>query len=59
MTMPKEEAKKILDNMPEQVTWDDIMYQFYVKRKISMSLKALEAGSVVSHDDARKRILGK
>ena len=39
MTMPKEEAKKILDNMPEQVTWDDIMYQFYVKRKISMSLK--------------------
>ncbi len=59
MTVPKEEAKKILDNMPEQVTWDDIMYQFYVKRKISMSLKALEEGSIVSHEDVRKRILGK
>ena len=57
--MPKEEAKKMLDNMSEQVTWDDIMYQLYVKRKILESLKALEAGSVVSHEDARKRILRK
>lgn len=58
MLMPKEEAKKIIDNISEQATWEDIMYQFYVKRKISVSLKALEAGNVISHDDAKKRILG-
>ncbi|RQD73635.1 MAG: hypothetical protein D5R97_09115 [Candidatus Syntrophonatronum acetioxidans] len=59
MTIPKEEAKKILNNMPDSVTWDDIMYQFYVKRKISLSLKALEEDKTVSHDDAKKRLLDK
>ena len=59
ITIPKEEAKKILNNMPDNVTWDDIMYQFYVKRKISLSLKSLEEGKTVSHDDAKKRLLDK
>ena len=45
--------------MPEQATWDDIMYQFYVKRKISVSLEVLEAGNVISHDYAKKGVLGK
>lgn len=30
----KKEAREIVDNMPEQVTWDDIMYRFYEKKKI-------------------------
>jgi hypothetical protein len=30
----KEEAKKIIDKLPEQVTWDDIIYEFYVKKKL-------------------------
>jgi hypothetical protein len=57
MILPKEEAKKILDSMPEKVTWDDIMYQFYVKRKITSSLKAVEAGAVLLHADVKKRLL--
>ena len=58
MTIPKEEAKKIIENMPEHVTWDDIMYQLYVKRKIATSLQAFEEENIVSHDYARKRLLG-
>lgn len=30
MGMVKDEAKEIIDNLPEQATWDDVMYQFYV-----------------------------
>jgi hypothetical protein len=59
MSMVKEEAKKIIDKMPEQATWDDIMYQFYVKKKIELSLNAAEAGNILSHEDVKKRVLMK
>jgi predicted transcriptional regulator len=52
-------AKKMIDSLPEQATWDDIMYQFYVKKKIAASLKAVEEGNVLSHDDVKKRLLMK
>ena len=59
MCIIKEEARKIIDNMPEQATWDDIMYQFYVKKKIMVSLKAAEDGNIISHEDVKKRLLVK
>jgi len=52
----KEEAKNLIDNLPEQATWDDIMYEFYVKKKISAGLKAAEEGRVVSHEEVKKII---
>ncbi len=56
MSIPKEEAKKLIDNMPDKATWDDIMYQFYVKKKILNGLDAAERGNVLSHDDVKKRV---
>ena len=59
MGMVKDEAKEIIDNLPEQATWDDIMYQFYVKTKIAASIKAAEEGNVISHEDVKKRFMMK
>ncbi len=59
MSIIKEEARKIIDNMPEQATWDDIMYQFYVKKKIMVSITAAEDGNIISHEDVKKRLLVK
>ena len=59
MHIIKEEAKKLIDKLPDQVTWDDIMYEFYVKKKLAVALKAAEEGRVVSHKDAKKRLLSK
>ena len=55
MSIVKDEAKKLIDKLPDDATWDDIMYEFYVKKKIAVSLKAADEGRVVSHDDAKKR----
>ncbi len=55
----KEAAIKIINNLPDQATWDDIMYQLYVKKKIEFSLKAVEDGKVYSHEEVKKRILNK
>ncbi|HEX3048588.1 MAG TPA: hypothetical protein VHY08_27815 [Bacillota bacterium] len=50
VSIVKDEARKIIESLPEQATWEDIMYQFYIKRKIEVSLKAFEEGKVISHE---------
>ena len=59
MSQVKDAAIKIIENLPDQATLDDIMYQLYVKKKIDLSLKAAEDGKVYSHEDVKKRILNK
>ncbi len=59
MSSVKEEAKKLIDRLPDQVTWDDIMYEFYVKKKIATGIKAAEEGRIISHDEVKKRFLSK
>jgi len=57
MSMIKEEAKKLIDQLPEEANWDDIMYEFYVRKKIDNALRAVEEGKIVSHEEAKKRLL--
>ncbi len=57
MSIVKEEAKKLIDKLPDQATWDDIMYEFYVKKKLSVALKAAEEGHIISHQEAKKKLL--
>jgi hypothetical protein len=57
MSSVKKEAKELIDKLPDQVTWDDIMYEFYVKKKLAVALRAAEEGRVVSHEEAKKRLL--
>ncbi|WP_244270435.1 hypothetical protein [Proteiniborus ethanoligenes] len=55
----KDDARKIIESLPEHATWDDIMYQFYVKKKITNSLEAAEEGRIMAHEDVRKRVMKK
>lgn len=57
MGLAKEEARRLIDSLPAKATWDDIMYEFYVKKKLAVALEAAEQGKVVSHEKARKRLL--
>ena len=57
MSIIKEEAKKLIDKLPDQATWDDIMYEFYVKKKLTVALEAAEEGRVISHEEVKKRLL--
>ena len=34
----KEEARRLVENLPEDVTWDDLMYQIYVRQTIEAGL---------------------
>ena len=58
MQTAKQAAKQIINQVSDQASWDDIMYEFYVKKKIEKGLKAVEDGCTISHEDAKKRLLG-
>ncbi len=53
MSIVKEEAKKLINKLPDKATWDDIMYEFY--KKLTVALKAAEEGHVISHEEIKKR----
>lgn len=51
----KEEARKLIDNLPENSTWDDLMYQIYVRQTIEAGLADSKAGNVISVQEVRKK----
>lgn len=47
----KREALKLIQKLPEQASWEDIMYELYVRKKIEEGLKAEEEGRTISHEN--------
>jgi len=50
----KEEARKLIENLPDDSTWEDLMYQIYVRESIELGLADSEAGRVTDVEDVRK-----
>jgi predicted transcriptional regulator len=59
MNTAVDEARKLIETIPATATWDDIMYQFYVKQKLRKALEAENEGRVMPHEDVKKRLLQK
>ena len=47
MATPKEAARQLIDHLPDKASWDDIMYELYVKQKIEEGLKDAAEGRVI------------
>jgi len=58
MQTAKESARRIIDHLPDQATWEDIMYELYVKQKIEEGLADIEAGHTVPHEQVKAELLG-
>ena len=54
MSTTKEEALQLISRLQEEVTWKDIMYRLYVKRKIEAGIKAADEGRTISHDQVKE-----
>ncbi len=46
MPSAKDVARQLIDELPENVTLNDIMYELYVKQKIEQGLQASREGRV-------------
>mgnify|MGYP006267003669 CR=1 FL=1 len=51
----KEEARRLIEKLPENSTWDDLMYEIYVRQAIEAGLSDSEAGRVISVEEVRTK----
>jgi len=49
----KEEARRLLDRLPDQFTWDDLMHEIYVRQAIDAGLEDSKAGRTTDVDQIR------
>jgi predicted transcriptional regulator len=56
MGTPKEEVRKMLDQMPDDASFEDIQYHIYVREKIQRGLKDIEEGHVLSQEEVERRM---
>lgn len=57
MSTAKISASELINQMPENATWDDIMYELYVKQKIEAGILAVEEKRVTPHEEIKARLL--
>jgi predicted transcriptional regulator len=57
MPTTKKQALEMIKKLPEQATWDDIMYEIYVRKKIAAGIKAADEGRMVPHEEVKKRFI--
>ncbi|MBN2683871.1 MAG: hypothetical protein JXR40_01200 [Pontiellaceae bacterium] len=57
MQAVKESARQVIESMEESCSWEDLMYELYVRQKIDQGLDDLENGRVVSHEEVRRMMV--
>ncbi len=56
MQTAKQEVGKLLNNLPEGCTFDDIQYHLYVLQKINKGLRDAEDGNVYTQEEMEERL---
>lgn len=52
----KTEAKKIIKNLPDDSTFDDIQYHLFVAEKLSRAREQIKEGKVHTQEEVEKRL---
>ena len=55
MSTVKEQAREVVEQLPDEAGWDELMYRIYVRQKIAAGSKDIDEGRTVSHDEVRRR----
>lgn len=51
----KDEARRLLDQLPEDVSWSDVVYAFHVRAGIEQGVEDSDAGRVKPVAEVRKK----
>ncbi|MBA4064454.1 MAG: hypothetical protein C0501_12220 [Isosphaera sp.] len=52
----RDDARRLVDQLPDDATWDDLLYQIYVRQSIEAGLRDCDAGRLVPVDEVRRRL---
>lgn len=53
--LAKDEAHKLIDNMPENSTWDDLIYEIYVRQVVEQGLSDSKNCKTTDVHEVRKK----
>lgn len=51
----KEEAKRLIDSLPQLTSWDELIYEIYVRQTIEAGLADSDAGRTQPVEAVRER----
>jgi hypothetical protein len=54
----KEEARRLIEKLPDDATWDDLIHVIYVRQEIESGLDDSEAGRVKDVGKVRAELSG-
>jgi len=52
----KEHIRQILDEMPDDASYQDIEYRIYLRRKVDQGLEDVRQGRVLEHEQVKRRM---
>ncbi len=52
----KGEVIRLIQELPDNVTMEDILYKLYVRARIEEGMKELDEGKGISHEEAMESI---
>lgn len=55
MGTAKEEVRKLLDELPDEASYEDIQYHIYVRGKIDRGLEDVRNGRVLTDEEFERR----
>jgi len=51
----KTQAHKLLEDLPDNASWEDVMYRIYVRQTIDAGIKDSDKGRTIDVKEVRKR----
>lgn len=52
----REEARRLVEQLPEDATWEDLLYEIYVRQSVEAGLEDCRAGRLVPVEEVRRRL---
>ena len=52
----RDEARRLVEQLPADATWEDLLYEIYVRQSIEAGLEDCRAGRLVPAGEVRRRL---
>ncbi len=56
MATVKDEIRRMIENLPEDVTWEDVQYSIYVRERIERARGEAAQGKILEEDEVERRM---
>jgi predicted transcriptional regulator len=55
-TSIRDQVRRLVDYLPDDATWDDVLYEIYVRQSIEAGLADCSAGRFLPAEEVRRRL---